>query len=142
MAGCMSPGVSRYENTNHELLTIPDSPFFQFAGRPAMGLTITSPVNHLILRLDAILERLVLSDDETIFALGSATAQLTWKEREVSGRVIYKYLVKQHFNLMTRRSLKGLGAFQRLYLLAGMASEGDDPARMSRGQAESSPSVA
>ena len=116
-------GIGRYENTNYALLTIPDSSFFQFEGQPASGLTITSPVNQLTLRLDAIQERLVLADDETIFALGSAAAQLTWKERVIPGRVIYEYLVKKHFNLMTRRSLKGLGEFQGLYLLAGEASD-------------------
>ncbi len=116
-------GIGRYENTNHALLTIPDSSFFQFVGQPATGLTITSPVNQLTLHLDAIPERLVLADDETIFALGSAAAQLTWKERVIGGRVIYEYLVKKNFNLMTRRSLKGLGAFQGLYLLAGTASD-------------------
>ena len=116
-------GIGRYENTNHALLTIPDSSFFQFEGQPATGLTITSPVNHLTLRLDTIPERLVLADAETLFSMGSAAAQLTWKERVIPGRVIYEYLVKKHFNLMTRRSLKGLGAFQGLYLLAGTASD-------------------
>ncbi len=116
-------GIGRYENTNHELLTIPDSSFFQFVGQPATGLTITSSANQLTLRLDAIPERLVLSDDETIFALGSAGAQLTWKERVIPGRVIYEYLVKKNFNLMTRRSLKELGEFQGLYLLAGTTSD-------------------
>jgi hypothetical protein len=116
-------GIGRYENTDHTLLTIPDSSFFQFVGQPATGLTITSPVNHLTLRLDAIPERLILADDGTLFALGSAAAQFTWKERVIPGRVIYEYLVKKNFNLMTRRSLKGLGAFQGLYLLAGMASD-------------------
>ncbi len=108
-------GIGRYENTNHALLTIPDSSFFQFMGQPATGLTITSPVNQLTLRLDAIPERLLLADDETLFSMGSAAAQLTWKERVIPGRVIYEYLVKKNFNLMTRRSLKGLGAFQGLY---------------------------
>jgi hypothetical protein len=70
-------GIGRYENRNYALLTIPVSPFFQFVGQPATGLTITSPVNQLTLRLDAIPERLVLADDETIFVLGSAAAQLT-----------------------------------------------------------------
>lgn len=116
-------GVGRYENTYHALLAIPDSTFFQFVGHPATGLTITSPVDQLTLRLDAIPERLVLADDETIFSMGSAAAQLTWKERVIPGRVIYEYLVKKNFNLMTRRSLKGLGAFQGLYLLAGTASD-------------------
>lgn len=108
-------GVGRHENTNHALLMIPDSTFFQFVGHPATGLTITSQVNQLALRLDAIPERLVLADDETIFALGSAAALLTWKERMIPGRVIYEYLVKKNFNLMTRRSFKGLRAFQELY---------------------------
>lgn len=108
-------GIGRYENTNHALLPIPDSSFFQFVGQPAAGLTITSSVNQLTLRLDAIPERLILANAETLFALGSAAAQLTWKERVIGGRVIYEYLVKKHFNLMTRRSLKGLGAFQGLY---------------------------
>jgi len=53
-------GIGRYENTYHALLIIPDSSFFQFVGQPAAGLTITSPVNQLTLRLDTIPERLVL----------------------------------------------------------------------------------
>jgi hypothetical protein len=116
-------GVGPYGNKDHELLSIPDSPFFQFVGQPATGLTITSSVNQLTLRIDPITERVARSDGETVFTLGSAAAVLTWNERAIHGRVIYEALVKNNYNLITRRSLKGLAEFQGLYLLVDSADD-------------------
>jgi hypothetical protein len=112
-------GAGRYENTNNELLPIPDSPCFQFVGQSATGLTIHSPVNQLTVSIAPIKDHISRSDRENIFSLGSASARLIWKERMIQGRLIYAYLVKKNFNLMTRRSLKGLAEFQGLYLLVG-----------------------
>lgn len=116
-------GVGRYENRKHELLPIPDSPSFQFVGDAATGLIITSAVNHLTLSIEPIVERVQRADDAMLFSLGSTSAVLTWNERVIHGRLIYEYLVREGYNLMTRRSLKGLAEFQGLYLLAG---SGDD----------------
>ena len=116
-------GVGRYENAKHALLPIPDSPSFQFIGDAATGLTIASAVNHLTLTIAPIVERVRRADDETLFSLGSTSAVLTWNGRAIHGRLIYEYLVRTGYNLMTRRSLKGLAEFQGLYLLAG---GGDD----------------
>lgn len=115
-------GVGRYENAKHELLPIPDSPAFQFIGDAATGLTIASAVNHLTLTIAPIAERLRRADAETLFSLGSTSAVLTWQGRVIPGRLIYEYLARKGYNLMTRRSLTGLAEFQGLYLLAG----GDD----------------
>jgi hypothetical protein len=112
-------GVGGYENTKHELLPIPDSPSFQFVGGAAAGLTITSAVNHLTLAIAPMKERVRRADGETLFSLGSTSAVLTWNERVIHGRLIYEYLVRAGYNLMTRRSLKGLAEFQGLYLRAG-----------------------
>lgn len=116
-------GAGRYENTKRELLPIPDSPAFQFLGKPETGLTIESAANRLSLRIDPVVERVRHADGGTIFSLGSAPAVLAWRERVIHGRLIYEYLVKRDFNLMTRRSLKGLAEFQGLYLLAGGADD-------------------
>jgi hypothetical protein len=116
-------GVGRYENRHRDLLRIPDSPGFQFAGQPATGLTLTSAVNHLTLQINPITERVQRSNRKVFFSLGSAAARLRWKERLIPGRVIYESLVMQDFNLMTRRSLKGLAAFQGLYLLVGTGAD-------------------
>jgi len=70
-------GIGRYENTNHALLSIPDSSFFQFVGQPAAGLTITSPVNQLTLRLDTIPECLVLADSHHTW-MGGITRGAQW----------------------------------------------------------------
>lgn len=112
-------GVGDYENAKQELLPIPDSPFFQFAGQPATGLTIQSSVNGLTLSVEPIVERVARAGGESVFSLGSAPATLTWQGRTIRGRVIYEYLIKQNYNLITRRSFKGLAEFQGLYLLAG-----------------------
>ena len=111
-------GRGHYENSNRDLIRIPDSTFFQFAGQPATGLTISSSINHLTLEIDAIPERVPYGDDDSIFYMGSAPAVLTWNERIIHGRVIYEYLVKRDFNFM-----KNLGEFQGLYLLADAASD-------------------
>jgi hypothetical protein len=100
-------GVGRYENQHKELLRIPDSPSFQFMGRPPTGLTLTSGVNQLTLQIDPITERVQRSNRMMLFSLGSAAARLRWKERLIPGRVIYESLVMQDFNLMTRRSREG-----------------------------------
>src|SRR4051812_21695757 len=55
--------------------------------------------------------------------MGPAAATLTWRGRTIPGRLIYEYLVRRGFNLMTRRSLKGLAEFQGLYLLSGDADD-------------------
>jgi hypothetical protein len=57
------------------------------------------PANNAI--LEKTLKDLLLADEETVFALGSAAAQLTRKERVIGGRVIYESLVKKHFNTTT-----------------------------------------
>ena len=111
-------GRGHYENPDRDLITIPDSNFFQFAGSPATGITITSAVNHLSLEIEAIPEHVPYGDDDSIFHMGSAAAVLSWNERMIHGRVIYEYLVKRDFNLM-----QNLGEFQGLYLLAGTSSD-------------------
>lgn len=111
-------GTGFFANTKHELLPIPDSPVFQFTGTPQTGLTIASPVNHLVLTIAPLPERVARGDAETIYRMGSAAATLTWRDRTIHGRVIYEYFVKAHYNRLTRTYLGSLKQFQGLYLLA------------------------
>jgi hypothetical protein len=116
-------GQGRYAPPNLDPLPLPDSPAFQFIGTPATGLTIASPTNDLTLAVEPIIERVPRGDDATIFVMGSAAATLTWRGRTIPGRLIYEYLVRRGFNLMSRRSLKGLAEFQGLYLFAGAVDD-------------------
>jgi hypothetical protein len=111
-------GNGFFQNTKRELGTIPDSPFFRFQGTPETGLTITSDVNHLTLRIAPIPERTKNQHDGAITWMGSAPAVLTWKERTIPGRVIYEYLVMPEFNRLTRTYWGMWKEFQGLYLLA------------------------
>ncbi len=122
--GWMKPaGNGSYSNTKRELRTIPDSPFFRFQGTPRTGLTITSEVNHLTLRIDPIPERTKNRHNGAVTWMGSAPAVLTWNGRTIPGRVIYEYLMMPEFNRLTRTYWGMWKEFQGLYLLAGHSAD-------------------
>ncbi len=112
-------GNGFFDNTTHDLKTIPDSPSFTFQGSPRAGMTIISEVNRLTLRLDAIPQRTGNRHHGVVTWMGSAPAVLTWKDRTLHGRVIYEYVMMPDFNRLTRTYWGMWKEFQGLYLSAG-----------------------
>jgi hypothetical protein len=116
-------GNGAYDNLEREVLHLPDSLFFQFDGTPAAGLSVSSPTNRLVLRVDPIPARHRGADETSTVWMGSAAATLTWRERTIPGRVIYEYVFMPNFNRLTRTYVGMWKDFQALYLLAG--ADGD-----------------
>ncbi|HJU06327.1 MAG TPA: hypothetical protein VJ692_14360 [Nitrospiraceae bacterium] len=116
-------GNGSYDNTKQDLLRIPDSPYFQFEGTPATGLTISSPANTLTLRIDPIPQRQHRTHERSTLWLGSAPAVLTWQGRAIQGRVIYESLMMPDFNRLTRTYFGIWKEFQGFYLLTGKADD-------------------
>ena len=116
-------GTGRFENAHHELLGIPDSPFFQFKGDVETGVTILSPRNSLDLEIDPMVQRVLRHDNWTFYALGTARATLHWNRRTLDGRVIYEDFIRTNFNRMTRPSASLFRDFNAFYLLT---AEGGD----------------
>ncbi len=116
-------GNGEYDNLGKQVLVIPDSPFFQFQGTPATGITIISPPNDVTLRVDPIPERLSQEQDEGRYWMGASPAVLDWAGRTLKGRVIYEYLFMPDFNRLTRRYLGLWKEFQGLY--ASVEGKGD-----------------
>jgi hypothetical protein len=116
-------GNGRYENGKKELLSIPNSPAFEFQGTPTTGITISSPPNHLVLRLEPVAAALSRQHERSRYWLGSASAVLQWAGRTLKGRVIYEYLFMPEFNRLTRTYWGLWKEFQGLYLVVG--GEGD-----------------
>ena len=116
-------GNGLFQNAKGDLRTIPDSPFFRFQGTPRTGLTITSDVNHLTLRVDPIPERTKNRHNDAVTWMGSAPAVLVWNERTIPGRVIYEYLMMPQFNRLTRTYWGTWKEFQGFYLLADHSND-------------------
>lgn len=116
-------GNGSFPNTKRELRTIPDSPFFRFDDTPRTGLTITSDLNHLALRVDPIPECTKNRHNGAVTWMGSASAILSWNERTIPGRVIYEYLMMPEFNRLTRTYWGMWKEFQGFYLLADHSSD-------------------
>lgn len=112
-------GNGRYENSKQELLSIPNSPDFEFQGAPGSGITITSKSNNLVLRVEPIAVALSRQHDRSRYWLGSAPAALEWAGRTLKGRVIYEYLIMPDFNRLTRTYWGLWKEFQGLYLKVG-----------------------
>ena len=110
-------GSGLYENTAHELETIPPSSFFQIEGIPERGMSITSDPNDLMLSIEPIPIRLVREHEGGRFWLGSAAAELQWKDRSLKGRVIYEYFMMPEFNRLSRTYWGLWKHFQGLYLV-------------------------
>ena len=125
-------GTGRFENVGHELVGIPDSPFFSFTGEPTSGLRIQSSGNRLDVEIGPITDRIVDHDARTFYALGTAPAVLRWHGRAIEGRIIYEDFVKTGFNMMTRPDLSLLSGFNGFYLLT--ADGGDLYLHSTKGQ--------
>jgi len=110
-------GTGSYDNSTHELQTIPPSSFFQIEGTPQTGMSINSHPNNLTLSIEPIPIRFVREYEGGRYWLGSAAAELQWNNRTLKGRVIYEYFMMPEFNRLSR-SYWGLWKhFQGLYLV-------------------------
>lgn len=109
-------GNGPYANADKEVIRIPDSPGFHFAGTPQSGLTVVSEPNRLTLRIDPIPERMRRTHDDAVVRMGSASAVLDWQGRTIHGRVIYEYLAMPNFNRLTHTYIGLWKEFQGLYL--------------------------
>ena len=110
-------GTGSYDNSTHELQTIPPSSFFQIEGTPQTGMSINSHPNNLTLSIEPIPIRFVREYKGGRYWLGSAAAELQWNNRTLKGRVIYEYFMMPEFNRLSR-SYWGLWKhFQGLYLV-------------------------
>ncbi len=96
-------GEGAYDNGNHELENIPNSPVFQFHGQPSTGLTINSPQNELNLEVGPIPERLSRTHHASRYWMGSTPGRLKWKGRVLRGWIIYEHLSIPDFNRLTHR---------------------------------------
>jgi hypothetical protein len=115
------------QNLKRELSTIPDSSFFRFQGTPRTGLTITSDVNHLTLRIDPIPERTTNRHNGATTWMGSAQAVLAWNGRTIPGRVIYEYLMMPEFNRLTRTYWGMWKEFQGPWVFTAIRRPGVSP---------------
>ena len=109
-------GSGSYQNSTHELATIPPSSFFQVEGMPRTGFSITSHPNDLTLTVQPLPIRFERDHEGGRYWLGSATAQLQWKDRTLKGRVIYEYFMMPEFNRLSRTYWGLWKHFQGLYL--------------------------
>jgi hypothetical protein len=95
-------GSGRYDNVLRQLGTIPDSASFSFTGSVQSGMVIRSEPNGLTLRTAPMRFHLVRKRGLAEYRLGSAEATLLWRERRLTGRVIYEYIFMPAFNRLTR----------------------------------------
>jgi hypothetical protein len=109
-------GMGEYNNSQGALEQIPDSPQFSFEGQADTGLTIRSKENFLFLKIEPLIVQLRESDGNRIQNWGVAKAELHWKGREISGRVIYEGLVHHNWNRLTRTYTNTWDNFQGFYL--------------------------
>jgi hypothetical protein len=111
-------GGGSYKNKGEELLSIPDSPYFQFTGEVKNGITLRSPQNLLELTVDPMIERVCRTGSESIYSMGSTSATLKWKDRSIRGRVIYEYIFMKNLSPWCS-FVSGLfyNDFQGLYLM-------------------------
>jgi len=110
-------GTGAYENSTHELQTIPPSSFFQIEGMPQTGLSIKSTPNNLTLSIEPIPIRFAREHEGGRYWLGSAAAVLQWQDRTLKGRVIYEYFMMPEFNRLSRTYWGLWKHFQGLYLV-------------------------
>ena len=109
-------GTGAYKNRQGELVNIPDSEAFSFAGTPANGLIIRSDENDLILKVNPVDIRMREESEDRSQSWGIAAGSLFWQGREIHGRVIYEGLVQRHWNRLTRTYVGHWDNFQGFYL--------------------------
>ena len=96
-------GTGPYDNTEKQLLKIPNSPYFDFNGDPATGLTITNSQYKLTLEIDPIQERVSRKDGQSSYRMGSSEGTLKWQDRTLTGWVIHERLEMANFNRLTHQ---------------------------------------
>ena len=96
-------GTGQYDNTKKQLLKIPNSPYFDFKGDPATGLTITNSQYKLTLEIDPIQERVSRKDGDSNYRMGSSQGILKWQGRTLKGWVIHERLEMANFNRLTHQ---------------------------------------
>ncbi len=109
-------GFRHYENTERTLTEIPPSEFFQFAGAPETGLSFKSAQNDLAMQIGSLRPDLLRKRDEGRFWVGAADARMTWKGRQITGRVIYEKLERNDWNRFTNSFEKNWKNFNGFYL--------------------------
>lgn len=116
-------GNGRYDNSDKELKTIPQSPSFRFAGMAYTGMAIVSENNRLTLKIHPIVRRTRKRHDGASVSMGTAQAVLTWNGRTVPGRVIYESFMMPNFNRLTHTYWDMWNEYQGFYLRMG--TDGD-----------------
>jgi hypothetical protein len=110
-------GSGSYENDTQDLQAIPPSSFFHVEGTPQTGILINSTLNGLTLSIEPIPIRLMREHEGGRYWLGSAAAELHWKDRTLKGRVIYEYFMMPEFNRLSRTYWGLWKHFQGLYMV-------------------------
>ncbi|MCA9472648.1 MAG: hypothetical protein KC594_11345 [Nitrospira sp.] len=109
-------GSGSYENSGREVVTIPDSPMFQFEGDVETGRTIQSRSNALSLIVAPLATALSRTYGQEQYRMSSAPATLHWGERIVKGRIIHEYVFMTEFNRLSRTYWGLWKEFQGFYL--------------------------
>jgi len=110
-------GSGSYDNSTHQLETIPPSTFFHIEGMPQTGMLINSTPNNLTLSIKPIPIRLAKEHEGGRYWLGSTAGELQWNGRTLQGRVIYEYFMMPEFNRLSRTYWGLWKHFQGLYLV-------------------------
>lgn len=124
-------GSGPYPNPGHALAALPDSPAFTFSGTPAEGIRIQGRNGGPDLAVGPVTPRIERRIGLAVYRMGSAPGTLTWRGREVPGRVIHEYLFLPGFNRLSRKYPGLFGGFTGIYAVVGEGEgegEGDgDP---------------
>ena len=95
-------GSGPYENKEKTLFAIPNSPYFEFTGDPAKGLTIQNSQIDLTLEIQPMIKRVSRQDGDSSYRMGSSSAIMKWQQRTLKGWVIHERLEMADFNRLTR----------------------------------------
>ena len=95
-------GAGPYENKEHSLLTIPNSPYFVFTGNPDKGLTIRNSHIDLTLNIEPVINQVSRKSGASVYRMGSSAAIMKWQGRTLKGRLIHERLEMKNFNRLTR----------------------------------------
>lgn len=119
-------GYDDFPNEAGALLDFPDSPWFQLTGAPLALESVASPRNEIGIALGALTPRIATGSQTTQFALASGPATMSWRGRQLTGRVIYEFLAMRDSNRLASQGLGGAlrmvteaPDFQGLYLASG-----------------------
>ena len=108
-------GSGSYDNSTHELQTVPRLFFFPpWRARAQTGLSINSTVNNLNLSIKPIPIRLAKEHEGgRNICWGLRQQNCEWKDRRLKGRVIYEYFMMPDFNRLSTNLLGFVETFSR-----------------------------